>query len=318
MNALFELGPVYDPHVKSIMNLLLSKLKNNHPKPEGKLYAKNAAFVESLYNGKFLNKHFNTSRKEYNYENSYEIIRSCKGNWTKVRDLVATVLGNIELAKDKTYLPFNKRYVEQITFATFFEHFDANATEPGTNSNFLNFVNPPFKSRDYTSAMLAKKIKEKCPPAIRSSAERICNSRFKEGGDSLKFWRNISDFATWLAAFKEAYPEMHSEFALNCLNGNPLDDFEDYLDKRMRAKYGANYSLPTFHFQLSLAGSERLGLDFLDWLNKGISSGRFAMLRDLPKPIDFYRFPDSFKPSKETNTFGKKEKEVVDADEIIF
>jgi hypothetical protein len=58
-----------------------------------------------------------------------------------------------------------------------------------------------------------------------------------------------------------------------------------------------------------------LGLDFLEWLEKGIKSRKFSMLRNLPKVVARYRFPEHFKDSAPSKP---KKKEVVDAENLIF
>lgn len=315
MPALFDIGPKCDPHETALVKFLLSKLRNNHPKVDSKTYARNAKFIREIYEGKFLlNKTFVTSRKDYNYEGSFEKIRACKGSWQKTKDLIVEVLENIETAKDKTYLPFNKRYIETITFATFFEHFDVKCTEPGTNSNFLNFVNPPLKCSEYSCNLATEKLKKECPSGLKPLAEEICSTRFKGPTESLRFWRCISDWSEWLSAFKKSFPKTFSEFCLNCKQGSPFVDYWSWLQIKLEQRK----ALPqTYNFQLSLIDSDHLGLEFLSWLRQGISSGKFAMLKNLPKPIDFYRFSEHFEADVSPKP-KKAKKEVVDAEEIIF
>lgn len=303
MEALFSTGPVYDPHVIGIIKYMLSRLKNNHPRPDSKVYIKNANYIKELYEGRFHTHVFNTSRKDYNYTDVFLKIRNCSGNWQNVRNLIVSVLDNIELSKDKQYLPFNKKFIETITFSTFFEYFDINAKESGMNSNFLNYINPPLKSRIYASAFTISKLKENVLKSILPFAEKISNSYFKDS--NLSFWYNMEDLSRWLKKMKEAFPSEYGEFIISCKNGNPLEDFMNYLTK------GGNIIQP-FFFQLSLKGSDRIEGRFSGWLNDGIRSGKFSSLKNLPKSIECYYTDENFEKRKKE----PKKKEVVDLDDF--
>ena len=313
METLFAAGPSYDPHLKSVMSLLLSRLRNNNPKPESKAWSRNAGFLMEIYEGRFLSKPFDTSRKDYDYQGSFDKIRAAKGSWQAVRSLVVQALDNIELAKDFSYMPFNKKFVESITFSTFFEHRERDCFSPGVHSNFVNFVNPPLKKSDYSNDSRAEKLKASCVSFFGKGAAAVCSEHFSARSDRLRFWEDMAEWKEWLSAFKAAYPEIYSEFAINCAGGSPFEDYWNWLAKKLA---NSGRSVRPYHFQLSAAGSERLGLDFLDWLEGGVRSGKFAALRGLPRPVALYRFPESF--GKAAKSAPPKEKEVVDADDFIF
>lgn len=312
MNALFDGAPVYDPHLKSVMSFLMSRLRNNNPKPESKAYAKTAGFLLEIYEGRFLNKMFDLSRKDYNYGGVFEKVRACKGSWQAVRNLVSAALDNLELAKDFSYLPYNKKYIDDITLSVFFEQRKKNGLEPGMVSNFLNFVNPPKKKIDWANDQTAEKLKKSGLMVPMATADRICSAYFKDSSSRLRFWRVMKDWSDWCLAFKSAYPAVFSEFCLACSMGSPLDDFRIWLDGKLAAR---KETPKPYHFMLSLSDSNMLGLDFLEWLEKGMKSGKFSMLRSLSKPMAYYRFPEHFKDSALSKP---KKKEVVDAENLIF
>ena len=312
LTTLFDGAPVYDPHLKSIMSLLMSRLRNNNPKPESKAYARTALFLSEIHEGRFLNKMFDLSRKDYDYDGVFEKVRACKGSWQAVRNIVLKALDNLELAKDFAYLPYNKKYIEDITLSVFFEQRKKNGLEPGTVSNFLNFVNPPKKKMDFANEQTVEKIKRSGLKIPMDTADRICRNYFKDSSSRLRFWRAMSDWSEWCSAFKGAYPSIFSEFCLSCSMGSPLDDFWIWLQGKLAAK---KETPKPYHFMLSLSDSDMLGLDFLEWLEKGIKSRKFSMLRNLPKVVARYRFPEHFKDSAPSKP---KKKEVVDAENLIF
>ena len=311
---LFEEETPFDSHVHSIINIMLKNLKNNHPKQDSKVYIRNARYIEELYNGTFLHRVFNKSRKDYNYNDCFEKIKAVKGSWQAVRNLVVEVLNNIELAKNKDYLPFNKNFVNSITFATFFEYFDINANNSGMSSNFLNFVNPPNRCYDYTSNITIDKLKKNCMSNILEYGEKIVKKYFKVTSQELSFWYNMEDFSRWLRKFNEVFPNEYSEFILNCKNGNPLKDLEEYLMTVLNYRQGNNLIMQPIYFQLSKIGSDKLEGNFLSWLRNGIEKNKFVSLRKLPKSINNYYNDESFVKQ----IVQKKEKEVIDFDELIF
>lgn len=309
---LFFTGPSYEPHLKSIMNLLLSKLKNKNPKPDSNVYKKNAAFVQELYDGKFLHRQFDMTRKDFWYEGTFEYIRLCKGNWTMVRNLIVQSLNNLELAKKKEYLPFNKKFIESITFSTFFDCFDVKSQ--GMSSMFLNLVNPPNKTYEYTSKLTIEKLKTECNKSLVPVAEKICMKHFN-GNDELSFWYNILEISQWLSNFKKAFPDVYNEFILNCEEGNPLKDFYKYMLKYLAYKQGNNVMLQAIYFKTHGIGYHKLGFQFLGWLKNGIETNRFSALKRLPKSVDNYCDECDFVTVIQKKE-KKVEKEVVDFEDL--
>lgn len=304
-----------DIHLESIINMMLTRLKNKNPKKESKVYKRNVKYVQELYDGTFLHHTFNKGRKDYDYKDCFEKIKAVKGNWTAVRKLILEALNNIDLAKDKNYQPFNKNFVNSISFSTFFEYFDINSDNSGMSSNFLNFINPPKKCYDYTSSITIDKLKQNCLQNILEYGEKIVRKYFRNVSQELSFWYDMEDFSRWLRKFNEVFPNEYSEFILNCKNGNPLMDFDEYLTGCLNYKQG-NIIMQPFLYQLSKKGSEKLEGYFLNWLRNGIEKNRFSSLKKLPKSIDNYYKDNSFvKKSVRTKA---KEKEVIDFDELIF
>lgn len=311
---LFFTGPKYDPHLTSIMKLLLSRLKNKNPKPDSKVYMKNAAFVQEIYDGKFLHRQFDMTRKDFFYEGTFEYIKLCKGNWTMVRNLIVQSLDNLELAKKKEYLPFNKKFIESITFSTFFDCFDVKVQ--GTSSMFLNLVNPPNKTVAYTSKLTVEKLKKECLSSLVPVAEKISRRHFKDS-DELSFWYNILDMSVWLRNFKNTFPDVYGEFIMNCEQGNPLEDYYKYLFNYLKSRQGDNVIIQPIYFKKNQIGYHKLSFQFLNWLKNGIERNKFSMLKNLPRSIDNYCDEDSFVIEKiKKQKKAEKVKEVIDFEDL--
>ena len=97
----------------------------------------------------------------------------------------------------------------------------------------------------------------------------------------------------------------YGEFIIACADGNPLQDFKDYVLK------GNVSILYPYFFQLSANGGEKLQGRFLSWLGEGIRTGKFSSLSHLPKGIESYYTDESFASVEE-----KKTKQVVDIEDI--
>ena len=155
-------------------------------------------------------------------------------------------MNNLELAKKKEYLPFSKKFVESITFSTFFDCFDVKAQ--GMSSMFLNLINPPNKIAAYTSKLTIEKLKNECSKFLVPVGEKICMRHFKES-DELSFWYNILEISQWLSNFKKTFPDVYNEFIINCEQGNPLQDFYKYLTNYLKYKQGENVIVQAIYFK---------------------------------------------------------------------
>ena len=312
---LFNTAPVYDKHIVSIINMMLKRLKNNNPKPDSKVYVRNANFIKDIYDGNFLKNKFNTERKDYDYSGTFEKISLCKNNWQNVRNCVNDCLNNVELAKDKSRLPFNKKFIDSISFATFFQFYDITNSNNGINSHFVNLLNPPLMSYEYTSSLTIEKLKKECLGSLVKEGDIICNKYFSDIKQRLSFWYNILDFSRWLKNMKSAFHSEYDEFIMLCEDGNPLTDFLKYLKTSLSYKQGQNIIMLPVYFQLSRVGSNKLEYQFLGWLKNGIEKNRFSVLKNLPKSIEHYYSDESFEKRKQEIVTPKK-KEIVDADDL--
>jgi len=314
MEFLFDDGPVYDPHIKGILKLMLSRLRNNKPRQDSPVYRKNADFLQELFEGKFLHRKFDISRKEYDYTGTFDKVRLCVGNWSELRSCISKSLDNLELAKDDAYLPFGKDYVNSISFSSFF--IGRNNGSDGISSNFINLVNPPRKKSYAGLESKIKKEKKNVLPLLVSCADKIA-SKYFDGCDELSFWCAVSGLSGWLRNMKLHFPSEYGEFVLACEEGNPLLDLRRYTENKMRKKFGDNFAMKPYLFNTTIIGSNRLGGNFLDWLLDGISKGKFASFKNLPKSIDRYCLDSDFVNSELTSS-TKKEKSTIDIDSVVF
>ena len=313
MNSpLFDEGIKYDPHVTSIINQMLMHLKNNKPKPESPVYARNAAFIKELYDGTFLRHNFVYSRiNQYNMENVNERVKSVRGSWGKVRTIVLNSLEHYELAKNKDRMPFNKKFVEDISFANFFEGSVRFNIDGIFDSNFMKFVNEPKMSHDYNSSITISKIKDNVMPLIIDEAESFCKKYFKTIPQKLSFWYEMEDWTRWLRLFHKTFPNVYGEFISSCEDGNPFKDFKKFLIDRLKWKEGENPIINVYYFKLTRFDGDRLDGMFKEWLRSGIDRNKFNILKTLPKSIDCYYTDESF-----SKPIEKVEKKVVDIEDI--
>ena len=302
---------VYDKHIVSIINIMLSHLRNNNPKPESAVYARNASFIQELYDGTFIRHNFVYSRiNQYDMENVNEKVKAVKGSWQLVRNILVDSLEHYELAKSKDRMPFNKKFLDDITFATFFEGSVRFNPDGCFDSNFMKFVNEPKMSYAYNSDITINKIKEDISPLIINAAESFCKKYFKIKHAQLMFWYEMEDWTRWLRCFRKNYPNIYGEFVSACEDGNPFIDFKNYLLKRLKFREGDNPVINTYYFKLTKYDSGMLDGMFKDWLKSGLGE-KFNALKQLPKSIDSYYTNESF-----IKTEQKVEKVVVDIEDI--
>lgn len=312
MEPLFDDTIKYDPHVTSIINQMLLHLRNNNPKPESPVYARNACFIKELYDGTFLRHNFVYSRiNQYDMNNVNEQVKAVKGSWGLVRNIVMNSLEHYEMSKDKDRMPFNKKFLEDITFATFFEGSIRFNPDGCFDSNFMKFINEPKMSHDYNSALAIKKIKENVHPMIVDEAESFCKKWFKMKHQQLTFWYEMEDWTRWLRSFRKAFPNIYSEFVSACDDGNPFIDFKKYLLTRLKMREGENPVMNMYYFKLTKFGGNYLDGMFKDWLRYGIDKNKFNALKQLPKSIDRYYTDESFEKVEE-----KVEKKIVNIEDI--
>lgn len=312
MIALFDVGPSYDPFVVGIINAMLLRLKNNKPKPESDVYARNAQYIHELYDGTFLRHLFRYSNEnQYNLEGVEDKVKECKGSWQAVRDLVLTSIEHYETAKGKDYMPFNKKFLNGISFANFFEGSMRFNPDGAFDSNFMKFINEPKKSYSYNSSQAIQKIKDELPSSLVVPAEKFAKKYFKMVSMELNFWYYLEDWNRWIKDFRKAFPETSSEFFLACEDGNMFTDFSQFLIDRLKRKSGDNPVVNAYYFKMTIGDSEILSGMFKDWLVSGMNKGKFAMLKNLPDSIDKYYSDESFRGNE-----IKTVKPVINADEF--
>lgn len=315
MNPLFESGPVIDKHIEHIIKIMLQQLSNNNPKKDSKCYLRVVGYINELYNGDFLKtKRFDNSKdKQFNMTDTFQKVQECKYNWNKVRQIVSDSLNHLEEAKKPQKLPWNKKYVNEMSFARFFNN--------GYNENgeidcpFLHFVNPPIDSYAYKSDITINTLKENCNSLIRSSAEKFCKKYFKMKNYQLSFWYNMEDWTRWLKLFKFTFPTVYSEFVNSCEDGNPFIDFKNYLMFVLKQKEGEHPVINHWYFKLTYSDGTELDGYFKQWLRAGIDKGKFNVLKQLPRSIDKYYTDESFNNSKIKT---EKKKEVVELEDVVI
>lgn len=309
---LFDDTPKYDPHAVSIITQMLTRLRNNSPKQTSNVYMKNVSFIKEIYDGKWLLHKFSLSN-----ENQYDLIgideklKSCKGSWQMTRKVIMESLDNFELAKRKDFMPFNKKYIENISFSTYFEGNNRFSSDGSLDSYFMKFVNKPKPSYAYLADLSINQIKSKLPENIKNSSESFCKRWLKIKNMQLSFWKDIEDFARWLSLFKKHYPKVYSEFILACKDGNPFSDLSTFIITTLQEKEGLKPVINAYYFRLSGESKQLEGM-FRNWLTNGIKSGKFNFLKSLPKSINEYYTDESF----ENVRIIKVEKKVVDAEEL--
>ena len=131
----------------------------------------------------------------------------------------------------------------------------------------------------------------------------------------LSFWYDMEDWTRWFKLLKENLPSTYNEFLICCKNGNPFDDFTDYLLFVLKEKEGSCPVINHWYFKLTYQDGTELDGYFKQWLRSGMDKGKFAFLKNLPKSINMYYTEDSF---KKKITVEKKTKEVIEWDTDTF
>lgn len=313
IEPLFDFEPKLDKRIVSIVSILLSKLKNNNPKQDSKCYLRVANYINELYTGNFIkNKRFDNSKdKLFDMNGVFDKVNGVQGDWMKVRNLINDCLSHLEEAKKPEKMPWNKKFIEDISFARFF---NSGYTVSGEiDCPFLHFVNPPKDSYSYTSDITIEKLKKNTSSIIKSSAEKFCKKYFKMKNYQLSFWYDMEDWTRWLKLFKLTFPTVYGEFLNSCKNGNPFDDFIDYLLFILKQKEGEHPVMNHWYFKLTYNDGTELDGYFKQWLRAGIDKGKFNVLKQLPRSIDSYYTEESFSKSK---IKSEKKKVIIDVDEL--
>ena len=58
--------------------------------------------------------------KQFDMTNTFDKVRECANDWNKVRQIIIDSLNHLEEAKKPEKLPWNKKYLNDITFSRFF------------------------------------------------------------------------------------------------------------------------------------------------------------------------------------------------------
>lgn len=314
MESLFEVD-VIDKHIESIINYMLTKLSNNNPKKDSKCYLRVVNSINEIYTGYFLkNKRFDTLKDNmFDMTDVFDKVSDCMHDWSKVRTIIFNALEHLEEAKKPEKMPWNKTYLNKMSFARFFNN---GYNEKGEiDCPFLHFVNPPKDSYAYTSDITINKLKENTNSIIKESADKFCKKYFKMKNYQLSFWYDMEDWTRWLRLFKFTFPDIYSEFVNSCEDGNPFIDFKNYLMFVLKQKEGECPVINHWYFKLTYNDGTELDGYFKQWLRAGIDKGKFNVLKQLPKSIDKYYTDESFNDSKIKN---EKKKEIIELDDVVF
>ena len=314
MEPLFDFEPTIDRHITGIITQMLKALSNNNPKKDSKCYLRCVKYVSELYEGTFLlNKKFDMSRdRQFDMTDVFAKINQCKHDWGKVREIVLGSLKHLEEAKKPEKMPWNKSYLNSITFSRFFSN--GYSQDGLVDCPFVHLVNPPKDSYAYTSDITIRKLKDDTLALIREPAERFCKKYFKIKSYQLSFWYDMEDWSRWLRNLKGNFPGIYNEFIMGCEDGNPFADFQKYLLSVLRQKEGDHPVMNHWYFKLTYNDGVMLDGYFRQWLRSGMDRGRFGAFRQLPKSIDSYYTDESFRKK----AVAEKKKEVVEMEDIVW
>ena len=284
----------YDSKIQFIVNGVARKLTNqNKDYSRYKCYSTACEILTSIYDGTFKEKyHFNGKHfKDFNMVGVEDVIASCKGDYQKIRDLTVSAVSHLYLAKEKAYLPWNKKYLAKVTFSNFFQ----NITNDGRcESLFYMLINEPLKQTDYFQDVGIKKIKNELDEnnfkGMREVGERI-EKRFTDKKDKFLFWSNIEELYWWWRDVKKFLPNVYSELKYDFTKENLLQDYYEWLCENLYKQYGANFVLEPYHFKI---GDDEFCLkgSFLMYMN--MLSRKHKILGELPRNIKFYYKTESF------------------------
>ena len=306
MNALFDDQPALDRRISSILSSMLASLPNNKPKPQSPCYLKAASWVSKIYGGTFLTSaSFDEGRPgDFDFNGVYKAVREAAGSWNAVRSLVLSSLSHLEEAKKPERMPFNKKWVSGISFASFFV--SGWSPDGKADSPFLKFVNETPLAVDRNSEALAMKIKRSVIPLLKADAESI-GKRWKSPSESLLFWKQIENWSGWASLMSKAFPSVWGDFIVSCDKGRPLVDFMNWMDRKGKA-------VTPWTFKNCYKDETVLGGMFWAWLSEGMAGGKFACFKSLPGDLRSYWTKESF----ETKKSSPKPKATLELDQIVF
>lgn len=286
----------YEKKIQIIVNGVARKLTNqNKNYSKYKCYSTACEILTSIYDGTFFDKyHFNGHHfKEFNMDGVESVIMDCKGDYQKIRDLVNNSIKHLYMAKEREYMPWNKKYLSNVTFSNFFQ----NVTHEGKiESLFYMLVNEPKRMESYFQESGIKKIKKTLDDnkfsGMREVGDRI-EKRFKDGKSRFMFWSNIEELYWWWRDVKKYLPNVYSELKYEFVNENLLQDYYEWLCENLYKNQGANFVLEPYYFKIGDENNGCLKGWFLSYLN--VLSKKHSCLGELPKNIKFFYKTDSFK-----------------------
>lgn len=269
--------------------------------------------MQQIYDGTFVHNSFDLSNPtQYDFTNWIQQVKQCAGDWSKVKQIIINAIDNLQLAKQPQYLPFNKKYLEAVTFSTFFESGKRYNNDGSIDSVFVKFINKPLTFTNYTSEYKITEVRLNCMGIFQKPADKFCNKHFPTGRDKMLFWKDIEDISRWFRLLKSNYPEQYGEFCHNCKEGNPFIDFKDFVVDVAKQKQGENYVISVYDFKI--AQDDVLTGKFRQWLLAGITTKKFETLKYLPNQIIYYYTDQSFEKPKQIK---QVEKQVIDGDELV-
>lgn len=284
----------YDDKIKFIVNGSARKLTNqNKDYSRFKCYRTACEILTSIYEGTFYDRYrFNGQHfKDFNMDGVEEVIASCKGDYQRLRDVVFGSISHLYMAKERTYLPWNKKYLARVTFSNFFQ----NITNDGRcESLFYMLIQEPIKQTSYFQDVGIKKIKtdleEHNFKGMKEVGERI-EKKFTDKKDKFIFWSNVQEMYWWWRDVKKFLPQVYSELKYDFVNENLLQDYYEWLCENLYKNQGANYVLEPYYFKI---GDDEFCLKgwFLVYMN--CLARKHKVLGELEKNIKFYYKTDSF------------------------
>ncbi|MBP5422572.1 MAG: hypothetical protein J6Y78_09045 [Paludibacteraceae bacterium] len=309
MNILFSDMPVYCQQVEDIVQSLADKFETKKTKRNMTSWNKNCGHVQDIYDGTFTRKQFSMYfQTQLDLSHNIEKIRSVKGDWNKVKELVLSAFNNLRLADNSDRMPYNKKFVRGVKFADFFEGYSYGNPYEITSPFFL-FVSEPPQTRSMRLMVSVNKLADDLPIWCQEKAKEFCEENYSKVEEKLHFYVAITDFCLWIRNLRKHFPSVYQNLLTNCEEGNPFLSFKKSLLRKSNQIYGNGSVHPEFFNVRNLGETGVSGFYFKNWLEEQNAKSSF---KGLPKkPWKYYSEDD-------WNDKPIKKKEVIDFEDFAF
>lgn len=295
----------YGEKIIEISGHLADMFKNEH-KTNSNSLLKICSIVQDLYTGAFAKYFVPLDHKgEYDMHNVSVVLGKCVNDYDSIKSMLDTCYNHLQVAKGKSYLPWNKKWLEGLTAYTFMRSFnrDANRYE----NPFCYFINTPKQQQSYYQQKLVDRYREhllsmNCQRTVEF-AEKF-SEKFETQKSKWLYWLSIDNMMTWWDCMKTNFPNITMNLKAQFTQSLLLADYTEWLGNLLRDKEGERFHYETYEFIIFDSESSRLKGFFASYVKTRLIK-ICPDIKDMPKDICSYGTPETFvkieKSSKDSN-----------------